>query len=34
MMPNFEWTWNILFDVINMSGDFEIDVFSCPPDKR
>ena len=34
MMPHFEWTWNILFDVINMNGDFEIDVFLCPPDKR
>ena len=34
MMPHFEWTWNILFDVINMYEDLEIYVFSCPPDKR
>ena len=27
MMPQFEWTWNILFDVINMYGDLEIYVF-------
>ena len=26
-MPHFEWTWNILFDVINMYGDLEIYVF-------
>ena len=29
MMPHFEWTWNILFDVINMYGDPEIYVFFC-----
>ena len=34
MMPHFEWTWNILFDVINMYGDRKIYVFSCPLDKR
>ena len=34
MMPHFEWTWNILFDVINMYGDLEIHVFPYPPDKR
>ena len=34
MMPHFEWTWNILFDVTNMYGDLEIYVFSWPPDKR
>ena len=28
MMTYFEWTWNILFDVINMYGDLEIYVFS------
>ena len=27
MLPHFEWTWNILFDVINMYGEFEIYVF-------
>ena len=27
MMPHFEWTRNILFDVINMYGDLEIYVF-------
>ena len=27
MMPHFEWTWNILFDVINMYVDLEIYVF-------
>ena len=34
MMTHFEWTWNILFDVINMYEDLEIYVFSCPQDKR
>ena len=34
MMPHFEWTWNILFDVINMYGDLEIYVLSCPLDER
>ena len=35
MMPHFEWTWNILFDVINIYGDLEnLRVFLCPPDKR
>ena len=24
MMPHFEWTWKISFDVINMYGDLEI----------
>ena len=24
MMSHFEWTWNILFDVINMYGDLGI----------
>ena len=27
MMRHFEWTWNILFDVINMYGDLEIYFF-------
>ena len=27
MMPHFEWTLNILFDVINMYGDLEVYVF-------
>ena len=34
IMPHFQWTWTILFDVINMYGDLEINVFLCPPDKR
>ena len=34
MMPHFEWSGYILFDVINMYGDLEIYVFSFPPDKR
>ena len=34
MVPHFERTLNILFDVINMYGYLEIYVFSCPPDKR
>ena len=29
MMPHFEWTWNILFDVINMYGDLEIKGVFC-----
>ena len=27
MMPHFEWTWNVLFDIIKMYGDIEIYVF-------
>ena len=34
MMPHFEWTWNWLFDAINMYGDLKTYIFSCPPDKR
>ena len=33
-MSHFEWTWTILFNVINMYGDLEIYIFSCPPDKK
>ena len=33
MMSHFELTLNILFNVINMYGDLEIYVFSCPPEK-
>ena len=33
-MSHFEWTWTILFNVINMYGDLEINIFSCPPDKK
>ena len=34
MMLHYAWTWNILFDVINMYGDLKIYVSSCPLDKR
>ena len=27
MIFHFEWTWNILFDLINMYGDLKIYVF-------
>ena len=33
-MSHFEWTWTILFNVINMYGDLEIYIFSFPPDKK
>ena len=33
MMPHFEWTWNCLFDAINMCGDLKTYIFSCPPEK-
>ena len=33
-MFHFEWTWTILFNVINMYGDLEIYIFLCPPDKK
>ena len=33
-MSHFEWTCTILFDVINMYGDLEIYIFSCPSDKK
>ena len=33
-MSHFEWTWIILFNVINMYGDLEIYIFPCPPDKK
>ena len=33
-MSHFEWTWTILFNVINMYGDLEIYIFSCPQDKK
>ena len=34
MMSHLEWTWTILFNVINMYVDLEIFILSCPPDKK